>query len=274
MTLAALAPPILFTVFAWWFSTGLILLLLRLPPARHGRALGLYGAIAIAATGGIAFLARESGVMATYAGFTLALLVWGWHEASFLMGKITGPRPAACPPGAQGWSRFGFATMTVLHHEIALALTAAALWALTAGEANPIAGWTFALLFAMRLSAKFNIFLGVPNLSDEFFPPHLAHLKTYLPRRAMSALMPLSLLGSLVFAAWAMERATRAHAAGDPATATGLVIIFALTMMAFLEHAFMILPVRDAALWRWAAPRRPAEPAPDPAGPAGKEAGR
>jgi putative photosynthetic complex assembly protein 2 len=85
-----------FAVFIWWFSTGIVLLLDRLPrrlrwslavhAARPGRA------------GRLAHTARRPRVAGAYCAFTCALLVWGWHELSFLTGWITGPRKTAMPP--------------------------------------------------------------------------------------------------------------------------------------------------------------------------------
>lgn len=256
MDLATLAAPIVTTVFAWWFSTGIILLLIRLPPKNYGMALSLFALVLALATGGVIMTAGDDTTSAAYFAAGCALCIWGWHEASFLMGKITGPRPAACPADAKGWTRFKYATLTVIHHEIAIFLTLLALIGLTWGQPNPVAAWTFGILFAMRISAKLNIFLGVPNLTDEFFPAHLEHLKSYLPKRPMNALMPVSVMGSLILCAWLMTQAD--HASEGSAMATGFVLLFTLTALALLEHFFMVLPVHDAALWRWASPSKTA----------------
>jgi hypothetical protein len=40
------------------------------------------------------------------------------------------------------------------------------------------------------------------------------------------------------------------------AMATGFVLLFTLAALALLEHFFMVLPVQDAALWRWASPSK------------------
>lgn len=254
MDLAALSVPIIATVFAWWFSTGIILLLVRLPPKNYGTALSLFALVLALATGGVIITADKDTSSAAYFAAGCALCIWGWHEASFLMGKITGPRPAACPADAKGWARFKYATLTVIHHEIAIFLTLLALVGLTWGQPNQVASWTFGVLFTMRISAKLNIFLGVPNLTDEFFPSHLEHLKSYLPKRPMNALMPISVVGSLILCAWLMTQAD--HAPEGSAMATGFVLLFTLTALALLEHFFMVLPVQDAALWRWASPNK------------------
>jgi putative photosynthetic complex assembly protein 2 len=244
--------PVVVTAFAWWFSTGLILLLVRRPRASHSFWLWVYAGIALLAGWGIWASAQTVTNNSVYCGFVCAVLIWGWHEASFLMGKITGPRPHACPPEAKGWRRFGYATATLIYHEVALFLTLIGIGLLTWSTPNQIGFWIFGLLFAMRLSAKFNIFLGVPNLTDEFFPAHLEHLKSYLPKRSMNPLMPVSLLACLGLAIWLWQRPTSSDGAQ-----TALAIVFTLTCLGLLEHLFMITPLPDAALWRWAAGVQP-----------------
>jgi putative photosynthetic complex assembly protein 2 len=54
-----------------------------------------------------------------YCAFTCALLVWGWHELSFLTGWITGPRRAPARP-ARGLARFVQAVQAILWHELAI----------------------------------------------------------------------------------------------------------------------------------------------------------
>ena len=61
----------------------------------------------------------------------------------------------------------------ILYHELAIVATALAVVAVTWGGANQVGTWTFLLLWAMRLSAKLNVFLGVPNLTEQFLPEHL-----------------------------------------------------------------------------------------------------
>ena len=124
--------------------------------------------------------------------------------------------------------------------------------ALTLTSPNPVGGLTMMVLFAARLSSKFNLFLGAPNFSVELFPAHLRHLATYLHKGPVSALYPVSLatlgLGAAAAAATALD------ADATPFTATGGALVAALLALAALEHAFMALPLPDAALWRWALP--------------------
>ena len=176
----------------------------------------------------------------------------------FLMGFVAGPLKTPCPPGLVGWDRFKAATNTVIHHEIAIAANLLLLVAITWGQPNQSAPLTFALLFGLRLSAKFNLFFGVPNLSDEIFPAHLAYLKSYFGKRSISALYPISVIGCAATAIWAWVSAEAAPAASGPAvTAT---LLAGLAALGLVEHIFLVLPVRDAKMWRWASASKPAPP--------------
>ena len=207
----------------------------------------LFGIAALAALVWSSERADETGA---YVAFLSALVIWGWHEMSFLTGYITGPRRTECPAGVTGWKRFRYSAETVIHHEIAIALTGIAIAVMTWDSPNHVGLATFMILWVMRLSTKFNIFLGVPNVTDEFLPPHLHYLKSYFPRRPINLLFPFSItLATLacmeLFAAVPSQGAT-----GFDMTAAGL--LGGLMALAILEHWFLILPLRDAELWRWA----------------------
>lgn len=240
----------LFAVFIWWFSTGLVLLLDRLPHGALRWGHWLSSLLAIAAFVALTHGARELTVAGAYCAFTSALLVWGWHELSFLSGWITGPSKARLPEGSAGWARFVASVRVILWHELGILAVAVAIVMATWGQPNQVGTQTFLVLWVMRTSAKLNLFLGVRNLSEEFLPPHLAYLQTFFRRRSMNALLPFSVLGaSLVLAAMVTQ-------AAEPDTAPAVVVATALvgTMLALaiLEHLLLVLPVPSTALWRWA----------------------
>ena len=235
----------------WFIGTAAIVWLDSRPRHTFATSLTIVGGIAIAATAWVWASAGDAGANGAYAGFAAAIVIWGWHEMSFLMGVVAGPNKSPCPPGAVGWQRFGAATGTVIHHDLAIAATAILLFALTWGEPNQSAPLTFLLLFGLRLSAKFNLYLGVPNLSDEVFPAHLAYLKSYFRVARMNALLPFSIVGGLGFAAWAWI-AAEAAPAGSGAAATG-ALLAGLAVLGVVEHLFLVLPMRDAKIFRWAA---------------------
>jgi putative photosynthetic complex assembly protein 2 len=252
MTLAAIGSAVLYTLFLWWFSTGAILWLDRRARATYRLSLTVASIVALAAVFGLVATMGRATPTGAMIAFTCAILIWGWHELSFLTGLITGPRTQACPPGVVGWRRFKLAAATLIHHEIALALTAAALVAATWGQPNPLGAFTFLILFACRISAKLNLFFGVPNFTDAFFPDHLRYLTSYLKAGPVSLLFPVSVIigcGAAGVLAW------RGLDAADTAfEVTAFSLAFALTALAMIEHAFMVLPLPDAALWRWAMP--------------------
>jgi putative photosynthetic complex assembly protein 2 len=152
--------------------------------------------------------------------------------------------------GLTGWTRFRSATGTLIHHEVALVATGALLYALVWGQPNRLAADAFALLYLMRLSTKLNIFLGVANLSTDIMPAHLAYLKSYFRTARMNALFPVSALGS-AWLSWALWRQGVA-APGGSGVSVAAMMLFTLTAVALLEHLFIMLPLRDSALWRWA----------------------
>jgi len=248
----SIALPLLATIALWFASTALIVWLANRPRPTFPVSLGFGAAAGAAGLLVILTTAGDAGRAGAYLSFIGALAVWGWHELAFLTGAVAGTRrvPAS---GARGLARFREGTAAVIHHEIALAVTALLLISLSWGEPNQTGAAAFALLFALRLSAKLNIFLGVPNISDELLPAHLTYLKSYFGPPRFTPLLALSLAGSLALAAWLGQRAT---ASGE----AGAALLFALAALGALEHLFLALPLRDGALWRWAIParRRPA----------------
>jgi len=246
-------PPLLIATIAWFVSTGAILWLNRRPAETHPAT--MVGATVVSgfAFAAVLISAQHDTAAAVYIAFFAALALWGWHEISFLMGFVTGPRRSACPAGVTGWRRFRFATATLIHHEIALALTAALLIVVTWSQPNPVAGFTFLLLFVMRLSTKFNIFLGVPHLADDMMPPHLAYLKSYFRKGRINALMPVSAACSVLLALYLARGA--ANAPVGSGEAVGYALLFSLAVLAMLEHVFLMVPFRDPALWSWALPK-------------------
>lgn len=241
--------PVLFVVLLWWFSTGVILFLDGLP--RHTYRWSLAGATALLAAS-IGFLAAgRDDVSATgaYLAFTGAVLTWGWHEMSFLMGVVTGPRRLPLPEGCRGWRRFGYAVQTIVHHELAIAATGLLIVAVTWGGANQVGAWSFLILWGMRLSAKFNLFLGVRNWNEEFLPQHLRYLETYFARRPVNPLFPVSVAVSTGLGGVLLAAALAAETGSFEATA--LLLLATLLWLAVLEHWFMVVPLPTSALWSW-----------------------
>jgi putative photosynthetic complex assembly protein 2 len=244
---------IFLAILAWWFSTGIILLVCALPRRTFGWSLTAASLIAGGAIYAFVHSAWDTGPAGSYIAFLSALGIWGWIEMSFLMGFVTGPRTAPCPADAQGWHRFRLAIQTLLYHELTIVGAAAALVALTWGAPNQTGTLAFLILMAMRISAKLNIFLGVPNLTDEFLPARLGYLKSYFRKCDTNLLFPVCITASTLVAILLAHKALLS----EGAAAGGFALLFALTALAILEHIFMVVPLPDAILWRWALPAKP-----------------
>ena len=241
--------PVLYTLFIWWFSTGVILYLDGLP--RHTFRRSWLGAtvVLLAALAGLAMTRANTSVGAVYCAFSCAVLVWGWQEISFLMGYVTGPRQTPCPKNCSEWTRFGHALQAILYHEIALVVLAVAVFGVTWGGENQVGPWTFMVLWIMRQSAKLNLFLGVRNLSEEFLPEHLRYLESYFRKRPMNLLLPISVTAATMLAALIWREALAAHA--KPFEIAGFTLVAMMLTLAILEHWFLVLPLPATALWRW-----------------------
>jgi putative photosynthetic complex assembly protein 2 len=257
---------ILFALFTWWFTTGLILFLNHLPGRSYRWS--LLG-ITTVLTGCIVTLpatAASPSPTGAFVAFGQGLLIWAWLEMTYFMGFLTGPRDAACPADAQGWRRFGLAVQTSLYHELAVVALGVTVLALTWGAPNPVAAATYLTLWVMRWSAKLNLFLGVANVNGDWFPAQLQYLTTYIRRRPMNGFFPFA-----VTVATAVM--TLIIVAGLDATSTfetaALALVGSLLGLALLEHWFLVLPLQDSVLWQWCLelarrvqtgrPRRPLE---------------
>jgi putative photosynthetic complex assembly protein 2 len=237
-------------VLAWWASTGAIIMLCALPRRTFGWSMAGATLTLAVAIYGLIHSAWDGGWGAVYVAFLSAIGIWGWIEMSFLLGYITGPRTTPCPADAAGWRRFHLALQTVLYHELVIVAAGIAVVALTWKAPNQTGTLAFLILMAMRISAKLNIFLGVPNLTDELLPERLSYLKSYFRKCDVNLLFPVSVGLSMLVALVLAQQAL----AADGTRAAGLALLFTLLALAILEHFFMIMPLPDALLWRWAMP--------------------
>ena len=241
--------PLGWALLVWWLSTGVIIYLDNLPRRTHRWSMLAATVVFAAALHQLHAGRTDATVAGAYTAFTCGLLVWGWQEMSFFMGFITGPRREPCPADCTGWPRFGRAVQACLYHELASLASAAAVVAATHGGANQVGTWTFMVLWWMRLSSKFNVFLGVRNLSEEFIPEHLAFIRSFLRQRPMNLLFPFSVSIATVVA---VLLARHAFAPGITTfAATGTTFVGVLLILAIIEHWFLVLPLPAAALWNW-----------------------
>ncbi|SOB93044.1 putative photosynthetic complex assembly protein PuhE [Rhodobacter maris] len=243
------------TVFIWWFSTGAILWRVRRADleGRGAHQLSVVLGLPLLIFGFL-YLHRSSDdttVQGAHIAFLAALSVWGWFELAFLSGVVAGPNRLPCPEGASMSERFVRATGTILWHELALLAAMIACTVIVSDNENRIGLLTFGILYTARISAKLNLFLGVPRINVQFLPSPLAHLASHFKLARMNFLFPVSVTVLTFAAGCFLERAISAE---SDAGFIGHVLIAVLTLLALLEHWFMVLPLPDQKLWTWMLP--------------------
>lgn len=242
-------------LFLWWFSTGAILWRVRSADQAGGvqHLLSVVMGLPLLALGAFGLMTSlaDTSAWGAYVAFLSALAIWGWIELAFLSGVITGPNTRPCPPGVPEWERFLRAFGTLAYHELLLAVAVILIADASSGAANTIGLWTFIILFFARISAKLNLFFGVPRIHTEFLPRPLSHLASHFRLAPMNWVFPISVTALSFAAACWMERA---WSATTEEAFIGHVLLAALTLLALLEHWFMVLPLPDQKLWRWMLP--------------------
>lgn len=246
--------PFIVTVAIWFIATGLIAWADNRERATFSTSLLIGSVAGIAGLLVILVSSLSTEVWSVYLSFIGALMVWGWHELSFLTGASAGPRRGPSDPSLTGVARFRQAAATVMHHEVALAVTALLLISLSWNVPNQIGATVFVLMFAMRLVSKINLFVGVPNSTSEMLPDQLAYLKTYFGPNRLTALLAVSIAGIAGATLWFAGLALAAPVGS--AEMVGASLITTLALLGVLEHLFLALPFRDGMLWGWALPKR------------------
>jgi putative photosynthetic complex assembly protein 2 len=243
------AGPIAYAIFLWWFSTGIILFLDGLPKRTFRWSMLGATALLVMSLRYLATGSHDVTVGGAYAAFTFGLLAWGWQEISFYMGSVTGIRTEPCPEDCSGWRHFGHAIRVSLFHELSIIATGAVLYVLVWPGANHLGLWTYVVLWWMHQSAKLNVFLGVRNLNEEFLPDHMAFLKSFLTKKPMNRLFPVSVTISTIVA-FELFRTALSPAETDFARCSYL-FLGSLMTLAILEHWFLVVPLPAQILWNW-----------------------
>jgi len=101
----------------------------------------------------------------------------------------------------------------------------------------------------MRWSAKLNLYLGVSNFNEHWLPERSRYLVSYMRKRRMNYLFPVSITLGTAGTALLLRAAI---GAGDDFGRLGNTLVCSLLALAVLEHWFLVLPLRDSALWQWA----------------------
>ncbi|MBT8446844.1 MAG: DUF3623 domain-containing protein [Gammaproteobacteria bacterium] len=243
-----------FAVFIWWFSTGLVFYLHRLPAASGRLRLGGSLLVAALAAAVVVASAESISVLSAFMAFGAGLVLWGCIEFSYYSGYVTGTHRRPCPPELGMAGRLVSAVQSSLYHELLVIGVGLALLSLTAGEPNSVASSTYLVLWLMRWSAKLNIFLGVSNLHTELLPEHLRYLASYATQKPINLLFPVSVTAATVTG---VLLANAGAAGPTDFEAVSGALLATLLFLAVLEHWFLVLPVHDSALWSWALRPRP-----------------
>ena len=188
-----------------------------------------------------------------YLAFVSSLIIWGWLEFAFLCGVITGPNTSVCIKSMSGFSRFQSSLATILYSELAIVLTFGWLVFFGFSALNYFGLLTFSVLYFARLSAKMNIFFGVPYINFEFFPSPVRHIGTYFRVRKVTAMFPISITLITCIAFFFLEHLFNT-AINGAITQIGYSLVLSLTILALIEHWFMVLPLPDSKLWTWMLP--------------------
>lgn len=241
----------LFAMVSWWFGTGVILWLVRLPRSRFAWSLAALSVLFVLGLWGAHASMQGHQAVHAYLGFASVILMWSWHELAFLTGRLTGPRKIPLSAGAEGLSRFRQALDVVLHHELALLANFLLLLWLQQGQSNHVALCTFALLWCMRFTAKMNLFLGVPEVGEQYLPAHLTYLGSYFRRAPASGFFYVTMAAACLTWLWLIWEVVQ----GQVQLSTGWVLLATLLGLAIVEHVIMVFPVPMQRLWGWALSR-------------------
>lgn len=239
-------PAALMAIACWWLGTGAVLWLVRRSPRAMMVGTFVLTVLLVPAFGVAAWSMGDTGVAASYAAFASAIVMWSWHELAFLSGWITGPRRTVQDPSARGVRRFWLALQALLHHELALLANFVLLMLLQRGQPGHVALCTFALLWCMRVSAKLNLFFGVPHVGDQYLPERMAYLGSYFRRSPVTLCYHVTMMLSVAVWLWLVLLAPR-HAAG---VSVGWMLLATLMTLAILEHVLMAHALPVQALWR------------------------
>ena len=244
-----LVPAIVIAVSAWWLLTGLALLVVHQSKKVAHRGFITHSIFTLVAWLCVPSNAASTSPIAVAAGFLVGLVIWGWLELSYLLGYVNGPNHSVYRGGASTWVRFKGALATTIYHEAAVVAFVAFLAAISINQPNRTAFYTVTVLCLMRWSAKLNLFFGVRAFNDRWLPDHLHYLSSYLRLGKASLLLPLStLLGFFV----TFKIYELASAADVLSYQLSLYLVASLMLLASVEHIFLLFPLNEAVLWRWA----------------------
>jgi putative photosynthetic complex assembly protein 2 len=253
--------PAIFVLFVWWFSTGAVIYLNNLPKETYQWSFLAVSLVLGGSIYGLYVTSHSNTIASAYLSFTFGLLAWAWTQFTFFTGLITGPRTTACPSSCKGPRHFWHAVESSMYHEISAALIGVVICFTTMTGENHIGSWTYTIIWLMHSSAKINAVLGVRNLNIHFFPEHLRYIGSFLKKRAMNLLFPVSITVSTVAIAVLWHKAIEIQR--DPFELLAFTFYIVILALGILEHWFLVLPIPAEALWNWSVKARKAFTAPE-----------
>ncbi len=254
--------PIVAAVLLWWGSTGIIIYL------TGRKAWRPYIFAAVTAVQPLAFwqlhISRNfTSVGDVFAAFFWAVVIWSWIECSYYTGFVVGRKVPELEPDAPIGPRFRAAVAANLYHEIAILVLSIVVIGLGWGGYNDTGLWTFMILHWTHQSAKFNIFLGVNNLTTDFLPENLRYMAQYFVKKPLNSLFPFSVTATTIFATALFISTLNANSSGQ---LTGQALLCVMMCAAVLEHWWLVTPV-PTKIWDWSIKSRQKAAIPSPAAP-------
>jgi putative photosynthetic complex assembly protein 2 len=236
--------PALYTLFLWWFSSGLIMALYG-----HSRRALQWGFAAgtllfVMSLIGLVWTRHQTDPLSIYLAFTCGVFAWGWVLATYYFGFVTGPKYTHVDANNQPLGvreRFVQALRVCLYHELFALAFVLFMVGLTWSSPNQWGLWIILALWIMHTSGKLNVFLGVRNFHIEFLPPHLRFLETLLTKQNVNAFFPFSVIGASAVALFFFYQGL----SFDPSSTegTGYLLVGFMISLGVLEHMLLVLPL-------------------------------
>ena len=99
------------------------------------------------------------------------------------------------------------------------------------------------------MERKVEFVFGVRAFNDRWLPDHLHYLTSYLRLGRSSWLLPVSTLVGFFIT---FEIYVLAEQSNVMSNQLSFYLVASLMLLASIEHIFLLFPVNEAALWRWA----------------------
>lgn len=244
-------PPVLYAIFLWWFTTGLIIAVYKRSQLVITLSFTLATLLLLVALVGVVATRHHAEPLGVYLAITCGMVIWGWQTASYYLGFVTGPSHAdgldLADVAPDGWEqnlveRVKLALRFTAHHELVVIAIGALLAALTWGAPNRWSLWIYVALWLMHLSAKVNVFLGVRNFSVDVLPRQLHYLEQLLTERTNNrAAFPVSIVLATSVCLLLIYQGIEPGAA--PAQTAGFLFIGTMIALGVIEHWMLVLPL-------------------------------